>query len=292
MAKLVVNSESLVSVADAIREKGGTNASLEFPQGFVNGINAIESGGGSTEEIEAIIDESGVLGTTDGSVTEKVEQLIDKAEVAEDWYNHFSNTFCTANPNMGAVFKGYTGTKLPKFDVSKYKTIEGLCYNAKNLEIIDFYLDYNGNSIYQLCQNTPKLKYIKGVNTSNTTFVSNAFYTSGVEEIEMPFDFSKVTTANKFVDEAKNLREIRFVPETIKISITIPSPVLSIGNVFDLTDTENVGSVQSIINGLATLAEGAAAQTLTLSKNLPLTAEQKQAITTAVNNKGWTLAFA
>lgn len=46
MAKLVVNSDSLVSVADAIREKGGTNASLEFPNGFVDGINAIESGGG------------------------------------------------------------------------------------------------------------------------------------------------------------------------------------------------------------------------------------------------------
>ena len=46
MAKLVVNSESLVSVADAIRSKGNTSESLEFPQGFVDGINAIESGGG------------------------------------------------------------------------------------------------------------------------------------------------------------------------------------------------------------------------------------------------------
>ena len=48
--KLVVNSDSLVSVADAIREKGGTNASLEFPQGFVDAVGAIESGGGGTEE--------------------------------------------------------------------------------------------------------------------------------------------------------------------------------------------------------------------------------------------------
>lgn len=44
--KLVVNSDSLVSVADAIRTKGGTSEELEFPQGFVDGINAIESGGG------------------------------------------------------------------------------------------------------------------------------------------------------------------------------------------------------------------------------------------------------
>lgn len=44
--KLVVDKESLVSVADAIREKGGTSESLEFPQGFVDAVGAIESGGG------------------------------------------------------------------------------------------------------------------------------------------------------------------------------------------------------------------------------------------------------
>jgi hypothetical protein len=88
------------------------------------------------------------------------------------------------------------------------------------------------------------------------------------------------------------IKNIDFEPESIKLSIVITSPMLTIGNVENLNDTENRGSVQNIINGLAILAEGATAQTLTLSKNLPLTAEQKQAITTAVNNKGWTLAFA
>lgn len=48
--KLVVDKASLVSVADAIREKGNTTESLEFPNGFVDGINAIESGGGGTEK--------------------------------------------------------------------------------------------------------------------------------------------------------------------------------------------------------------------------------------------------
>jgi hypothetical protein len=47
MAKLVVNSDSLVSVADAIREKGNTTDELEFPQGFVEAVGAIESGGGT-----------------------------------------------------------------------------------------------------------------------------------------------------------------------------------------------------------------------------------------------------
>ena len=37
----------LTSVADAIRTKGGTSASLAFPSGFVSAINAIPTGGGS-----------------------------------------------------------------------------------------------------------------------------------------------------------------------------------------------------------------------------------------------------
>jgi hypothetical protein len=44
--KLVVDKESLVSVADAIRTKGNTTDDLQFPNGFVDGINAIESGDG------------------------------------------------------------------------------------------------------------------------------------------------------------------------------------------------------------------------------------------------------
>jgi hypothetical protein len=42
----VVPKSSLDSVADAIREKGGTSAQLTFPQGFVDAIAAISGGGG------------------------------------------------------------------------------------------------------------------------------------------------------------------------------------------------------------------------------------------------------
>lgn len=37
----------LTSVANAIRTKGGTSASLAFPSGFVSAIAAIPSGGGT-----------------------------------------------------------------------------------------------------------------------------------------------------------------------------------------------------------------------------------------------------
>lgn len=36
----------LTSIADAIRTKGGTSASLTFPAGFVQAVDAIETGGG------------------------------------------------------------------------------------------------------------------------------------------------------------------------------------------------------------------------------------------------------
>ena len=36
----------LTAIADAVREKGGTSALLAFPDGFVNAIDAIQTGGG------------------------------------------------------------------------------------------------------------------------------------------------------------------------------------------------------------------------------------------------------
>ena len=44
----------LTSVADAIRQKGGTSASLSFPQGFVDAIGEISGGGEDT--ISALLD--------------------------------------------------------------------------------------------------------------------------------------------------------------------------------------------------------------------------------------------
>lgn len=46
MADYLVTDTELTSIADAIRTKGGTSASLEFPTEFVSAINDIETGGG------------------------------------------------------------------------------------------------------------------------------------------------------------------------------------------------------------------------------------------------------
>ena len=46
MSKLTVEDTSLVSVANAIRTKGGTTDQLVFPDGFVSAIDGIQSGDG------------------------------------------------------------------------------------------------------------------------------------------------------------------------------------------------------------------------------------------------------
>lgn len=55
MANKIVNAEQLdsdlTSVAEAIRNKGGTTATLAFPQEFVSAIDAIETGGGVDPEL-------------------------------------------------------------------------------------------------------------------------------------------------------------------------------------------------------------------------------------------------
>ena len=62
MANYKVTDAELVSVADAIRLKGGTSASLAFPSGFVSAIGEIQSGGMSLSEAdEGKVVYSGVL---------------------------------------------------------------------------------------------------------------------------------------------------------------------------------------------------------------------------------------
>ena len=51
MATRSVQESSLTSLADAIRAKGGTSDTLTFPSGFVEAIEAIQTGGGSTENL-------------------------------------------------------------------------------------------------------------------------------------------------------------------------------------------------------------------------------------------------
>ena len=53
MAEYLAKSEDLTAVADAIRAKGGTDAQLTFPSGFVLAVKAISGAGQVVETVPA-----------------------------------------------------------------------------------------------------------------------------------------------------------------------------------------------------------------------------------------------
>ena len=243
----------------------------DFQNGFALGM---ASGGVvevvDTTEIDALetlIDESGVLEDTEGSVNEKAEELIKKAE--DNNCFRFAIENATSSYAM-TVFQGYKGNKVPFFSTIANANTSNMFKNAINIKTIDFYIDCpystNGSGMFY---GTSSLKYIKGVNCSKMTNMTQMFV-SAVEVIEEPLNVPNVTNyANAF---SSHIKEIRFVSETIKVSISFKSASLL-----------SVESIQSIIDGLATVTT---AQTLTLNSAITLTDEQKATI----NAKGWTLA--
>lgn len=107
--------------------------------------------------------------------------------------------------------------------------------------------------------------------TKNIISYSGAFTNSQkLKKIVGALDFSSATNVNGF-GQCGSLEEITFESDTLSLSI-------SLANSSNLTSE----SIQSIINGLATVTT---AQTLTLNKAIVLTDVQKKTI----QDKGWTL---
>jgi hypothetical protein len=175
----------LASVADAIRTKGGTSESLTFPQGFVDGINAIESGG--TEEIENLIDQSGVLDNTDGTIEEKVEYLLRQMRTVLE---------------MKSVTFGVNSSKTTRVDLN--------CKGIRSLQ----------NAFY----NCASLTEVHLTNTQNVVAWGGAFNDNRLITIET-LDMSKADkdvigkSTHNWI-RTPTLQNLKIVSETIKNSIT------------------------------------------------------------------------
>ena len=151
-----------------------------------------------------------------------------------------------------------------------FNALHSASFMNSNIERIDFYIGNPFTTHNGFFRGTSKLKYVKGVNMSNSKNMGLMFSGSGIEIIEEPMDISQVNqTLNAFACD--NLTEIRFVSETIKVNID-----------FNRCSKLSAQSIQSIIDGLATVTT---AQTLTFNSAIVLTDEQKATITA----KGWTL---
>ena len=83
MADYLVTDTELTSVADAIRTRGGTSASLAFPSGFVTAINNIPSGVTPTGTVTQDQDGYIILPTEGGGSGASPIMLLDAITVSE-----------------------------------------------------------------------------------------------------------------------------------------------------------------------------------------------------------------
>lgn len=120
---------NLTSIANAIRSKGGTSASLAFPAGFVNAISAIETGKVTTE-VHEITFASDLGNGTNTEKTLLTANAFVKANYAKDcfavlMYNK-SPIPCTAATVMHGVWHG--NINIGASDQVRY----GIAYKSNN----------------------------------------------------------------------------------------------------------------------------------------------------------------
>lgn len=242
---VALNSE-LKTLAGILREKSETTEELDFYAGdFSQTAESIETGADARAEINTLIDESGVLDNTEGTTTEKVRELIYTANLF-----YLTDRF--------------------QFGRNGPFPMESITVNCKNI-----------GSLTKGFYNCNDLKSIYLSNTQNVSSWQNAFEGGEIETIET-LDVSGATNneiSNKNWLQTSSLKNIKFVPQSIKKSVTFVNCSL-------LT----IESTQSIAYGLAYVTT---VQTLTLPKVFEndfvrLPAELRDLI----NTKGWTLVFA
>lgn len=275
-----------------LSEKGVVVAENATTREIMNAIAEVSSGG-STEELETLIDNSGVLDSTEGTATKKVEQLIDKAEELNVFMliTNANQLFQKAHSfptkaivnlpnaiNARETFANWITAPIP--------VVEEITVNAPNITEAHstFWQSWGVKKIIlNLSDKCQKLimtfTYARDVKeivlnfpTQNITdYIQTFSLCSALEKIVSVLDFSSTTNVNMMFNGCHNLKDVTFAPNTLSLSI-------SLAQSSKLTSE----SIQSIIDGLATVTT---AQTLTLHKNIVLTDEQKSTI----NAKGWTL---
>lgn len=202
----------------------------------------------------------------------KVGELIEKAEDFNDYIG--------VSAKRKVFQSDYEGVQeefvLPKTDFSSATSLHNFCINSYVTDI-PFYIDSpNCTSIYATFSGTSKLKHMVGMNTSKVTRSHNSFYNSALEVIDEPFDFSSIPDSNNVpnFNNCRNLREIRFVPESLPFGLYISASSLL-----------SAESIQSIIDGLTPVET---AQTLKLHADVKAKLTQTQLDT--ITGKNWSLA--
>lgn len=227
---------------DAVREKTGKSDLIKSGE-MSTEIRNIPVGGGDTEVIEQMIDESGVLDSTEGTVEEKVEQVIDYANFKNIIQEALYHDEGSGAYNQMSIFANTSVEDVSMFDFSKVKYF-GNGFTGTKIKNLNIDVTNCNGALSYLCSGCTDLKSVVIKMNSNIKQLASAFNGCiNLESIET-LNLSSVTDVSYGVNNAFNnniaLKEIRFVENCIKVSISFGySPLLS------------AESIQSIIDGLA-----------------------------------------
>ena len=240
-------------------------------------------------DIKAAIEEKGVTvgdGTID-TYAQKIGEISsgDYEQGYEDGYNKANNenpfyyatnmdflftrtAFSSEKSNIVCKVLNNTKWSTAFAQVSGIKTLKIIC-DTPDLEV-------NFQALVRECADLELLDLTE-FKCYPTSIAYFAYQSKKLVTILGAMDLSKCTTVTLAFTSANALKDIEFVPNSIKISIGFNDSNL-------LSDI----SIQSIIDGLADLT-GGTAQTLTLHATVggKLTDEQKASITA----KNWTLVY-
>lgn len=189
MSEYRVKGTDLTAVADAIRAKGGTSASLPFPDGFVSAVQNIPSGGGSTL-ISKTITENGTYDAEDDNadgyseVTVNVSsKLVSGTFTGETEGSGMTITIPYAGsgypvalviyPTVGANKSGEAITSLArKYAIISYSAVKNEAENTPTYN--DNSLTTNNASVYALFKNSSS----SASDTATNRDADSSFYTS------------------------------------------------------------------------------------------------------------------
>lgn len=209
-------------------------------------------------EIASLIDQSGVLGTTDGTVEDKVGELIEYANfkhiIQQSLYKNTDNSWAGAL----TVFKNTNIKDVSMFDLSKIKWLSQAFMNTK---IEELNLDLT-NVVYMdnMCEGCVDLKKITIKNMTSQMKSLSATFAGCVSLVSIEGDLNVISCDKFFYNSTQSsfyncgsLEEIRFIEGCIKRTISFGwSPYLT------------AESIQSILGGLNSEVTG---QTLTIPRN-------------------------
>lgn len=126
----LTNDTDLTAVADAIRSKGGTTAALVYPEGFVDAIGAIETGGGGTDVEDGIITRT-ITSIENNRVTSVATRVF------TDYTNLESVDFPQVDTLWNLAFSGCSNLKKVNFPALTH--IYPYAFrNCSSLETVDF----------------------------------------------------------------------------------------------------------------------------------------------------------